>query len=743
MAKIIFFYTKFVHCFVSIEDFFLLKEKFRYLRYILIVWCAIGSWGVSSQEVDNWYSADRAVNTASPTGQLSLFTPYAPGDGTPVFGWYELVDYFPNYTQNAWEHPNPANYDQPWQNYPSHGFEHPSMPGYLTPTGSIPGRPTLRRNVMNFNPAIEFDPAGVGDALYFRAHARDESMIFVVFSAQGSGSTAATQSLLLGGDIANHLSSITNLSLGVSDGNRFSVGRTWRSGGEFYQAGSVDLLTRPTIGTFSRSYFGSDGENLKTWVNGLPDIDVSRNDPTAQETVFYYNRVGKHFNDSDPVIGVDPSNLSGHVAEILLMDGLTDANHVRRTESYLAIKYGITLNGSGSLGSLDGNHNYDYLAADGTVIWPVDASYRYDIAGIGKDRYHDQDNVTGDGIKLRYNLHQRISKSVNAEARVTISTNSNFSTDNLDNTRTAIDARHFIPMEHNYLIWGNDHASVMVTNVELPVGTVTERISREWKVKVTKSADADPILGVSVKMELTGSDITLSDQCSLYLMIDTDGDGDFTTGTITYIEAASIVGTDVFFDNIDFGDNNVFTIGYGDFTAPTASNPSPISVCDTIPDPDVSVVLDEDDNCAVDSVTHINDISDNQTNPETITRTYRVTDTSGNFTDVTQLIMVYTSPNAGTDNVIDICVNDSSVNLFAALGVADSGGSWDDVDGTGVDLSDPTNVDFTGVSSGRYNFDYTVAPAIGSPCANDSARVTVDVIDEPSAADAGTDMEQC
>ena len=43
-------------------------------------------------EVDTWYSADRAVNSAPlPNGQLQLFTPLAPADGTPVTWWYDLV----------------------------------------------------------------------------------------------------------------------------------------------------------------------------------------------------------------------------------------------------------------------------------------------------------------------------------------------------------------------------------------------------------------------------------------------------------------------------------------------------------------------------------------------------------------------------------------------------------------------------------------------------------------------------
>ncbi|WP_181899497.1 T9SS type B sorting domain-containing protein [Flagellimonas nanhaiensis] len=696
-----------------------------------------------AQQVDNWYSADRAINVPSTfPGALSEFTPYAPADGTPVNVWYELVDYSLAFRQDAMEHPNPLNYDQPWENYPNHGFEHPGGSGFLSPIGAIPGLPTLRRNIMNFNPAIEFDPSGPGDALYFRSHARNESIVFIVFAATGAGSTAETQSLLFGGDIDNHLNNHTNLSLGISNGNRFSIGRTWDTG-TFFQSGGVDLLERPTIGTFIRQT-GLNQETLNTRVNGLPDIfNLARNHPTADEGLFYYNRMGKHFNDTDGLGFTDPSNLDGHIAEVMLMDGITDANHIQRMESYLAVKYGITLNGAGGLGSVNGNTSYNYLAADGTVIWDFDLAnpYNYDIAGIGKDRFYD---VPG-GNRLRYNLYQRISKSVNTEAIVTMSTNTDFITDNLDDTRTAIDASPFTnPREHNYLLWGNDHASLSSTNVELPLGTVTERISREWKIQKTFSVGVTPISGVNVSIELSGSNITIIPDCALYLMIDTDGDGDFTTGPITYIEATVVdaLSRIAEFHNVDFENGEVFTIGYGDFTPPSGSIDD-VNVCDVVPPVNTADVYNLDDNCAVDTVTHIVDFSLGGTNPEIITRTYRISDTSGNFTDLIQTINVYTSPDAGGANIVNICVNDPPINLFTSLsGTPDPGGNWVDSDGTGVDLMDPSNVDFMGIPAGMYNFTYTITPIAPSPCLDDSATVTV-IISQTPMADAPADVESC
>ena len=692
---------------------------------------------MQGQQLDTWLTADRAVNTIpNPVGDIHLFTPYAPADGTPVTTWYDFVDYTP---QDAVLHPaNPADYPLA----PPAGFSYPG--GFLSPIGSVPGTPILRRDQINFNPSVEFNGNGDGEALHFRSNSRNEITVFIVFRGAGAGNTAETQRLLLGGDIDDHPNSVTNLSLGVSDGDRFSVGRTWRTdGGGFFQGGNIDLLQRPTIGMFLRDTLAlSSEETLRTRVNGLEDINVTRGGTKATNRLFYYYRLGKHFNSND-----SNRNYTGDIAEVLLFDGpIPEATYIQRAESYLAIKYGITLNSAGSLGSVSGNTSYDYLAADGTVIWPAGSPYIYDIAGIGKDRFDDLDGGDGttsyDDRKLRYNLYQRISKSVNAEAIVTMSTNTDFVNDNLDNTRTAIDTGGSVfSTNHNYLLWGNDHESLASTNVELP-SEMTLRISREWKVRMSQSGGVNPISGVSIKVDLSSSDILSNPACGIQLMIDTDGDGDFTTGPISYITATSVVDTDVFFDNVDFQDGDVFSIAFGDFTPPTASNPTPLTVCEVIPPPDTSVVTDEADNCAVASVTYIDDVSDNQSNPETITRIYRITDTSGNTTDVTQTITVYATPNAGGNNIVNICVGDPPIDLFANLsGTPDSGGIWNDDDGSGVDLSNPNNVDFIAVPAGMYNFTYTVSGT--APCPDDTATITINIAQPPTVANAGPDIEQC
>lgn len=88
--------------------------------------------------------------------------------------------------------------------------------------------------------------------------------------------------------------------------------------------------------------------------------------------------------------------------------------------------------------------------------------------------------------------------------------------------------------------------------------------------------------------------------------------------------------------------------------------------------------------------------------------------------------------NAGTDATISACSN-GTVNLLAALGGGVTAGSFSDDDGSGVNLSNPSSVDFTGVSNGSYQFTYTTIDNPSTPCPPDMATVTVNVTTSPVA----------
>jgi len=150
----------------------------------------------------------------------------------------------------------------------------------------------------------------------------------------------------------------------------------------------------------------------------------------------------------------------GRIAEVITYSAtnsdvdLTAARN--RIQSYLAVKYGITLGINGT--------SQDYVDSDGTVIWDqsVNTGYNYDIAGIGRDDAAE--------------LNQKQSSSVNdatdvtgpTEGILTIGLTDIYDT-NSDNV-TINAANTFNNKE--FLIWGNNGA-----NLDLAASAITVNMS--------------------------------------------------------------------------------------------------------------------------------------------------------------------------------------------------------------------------------------------------------------------------
>ena len=100
------------------------------------------------------------------------------------------------------------------------------------------------------------------------------------------------------------------------------------------------------------------------------------------------------------------------------------------------------------------------------------------------------------------------------------------------------------------------------------------------------------------------------------------------------------------------------TITIDDNINPTASNPAPVTVqcIGDVPAADISVVTDEADNCSVPVVAFVSDVSDGNTCPEIITRTYSVTDACLNQILVTQTITIDDNINPTASNPAPVTV---------------------------------------------------------------------------------------
>ncbi|WDV06009.1 S-layer homology domain-containing protein [Lysinibacillus irui] len=170
--------------------------------------------------------------------------------------------------------------------------------------------------------------------------------------------------------------------------------------------------------------------------------------------------------------GSDWHGFGGDVAEIILYDQLTSAD-APKIESYLAVKYGITLNGG----------NSDYIDTNGNPVWNADPIYKSNIAGIGRDDAED--------------LLQKQSQSINADKpQVAIGLGALAGT-NAENTNPLTDKQ--------YLIWGDNGKALTFTQ---PIEDTTEKghAERIWKVQNTNNVGQ---VQIAIPADAVDADATL------------------------------------------------------------------------------------------------------------------------------------------------------------------------------------------------------------------------------------------
>ena len=129
---------------------------------------------------------------------------------------------------------------------------------------------------------------------------------------------------------------------------------------------------------------------------------------------------------------------------------------------------------------------------------------------------------------------------------------------------------------------------------------------------------------------------------------------------------------------------------------PTGTAPPDLTVQCTaaVPAPDIALITDEADDCAINPiVTHVGDVSDGNNCPEVITRTYNIADDSGNSIDVTQLITVNDDINPTGTAPADL-----SLQCAANLPVADITSITDEADNC---TANPTVTHIGDVSDGN------------------------------------------
>lgn len=113
---------------------------------------------------------------------------------------------------------------------------------------------------------------------------------------------------------------------------------------------------------------------------------------------------------------------------------------------------------------------------------------------------------------------------------------------------------------------------------------------------------------------------------------------------------------------------------------------------------------------------------------------YTVTITDANLCTNTATVTVTSvqPPNAGSDNLLQVCNDNSTYDIQAQLAAHDAGGSWNDDNSSGIDINTaPSATSFLGLVAGTYTYTYTVTGNIA--CPPDDATITVEVFEANQA----------
>ena len=275
------------------------------------------------------------------------------------------------------------------------------------------------------------------------------------------------------------------------------------------------------IYTTDMTYPGSDAPS-HLYINGI----VNSTSPTTGVT---HEGTGAFAIGGSLVNGED---IDGRIAEFIMYNTVLSTTNRQQVESYLAIKYGVTLTN-------------DYLDSNATpnTVFNLDGVYVNDIIALSKD--------------AKANLDQRISKSINNGSVLTLSTDTNFSSENSTHNDTLT--------EDGYLVIGHDGSSITSTQTNDLHSDFIRRSPREWKVQRTETVG-------SVNMSFTT--LPTLNAFETYVLIE-DTDGDFSNGHSVLATSTSNV-----FQGVNFSSGtNYFTVAIvgiaslGD-TAISVSSPS-------------------------------------------------------------------------------------------------------------------------------------------------------------------------
>lgn len=337
-------------------------------------------------------------------------------------------------------------------------------------------RPVFIENGLNFNPAINFD----GNNDFLRTdNGWDSHSVIVVFNpTENLGANTTVQTVLVY-DVPNN--NIVDSGIGLGNLSTFSSAYAACSNNYFWNSGDQDVPgSVPEFVGCSGDVNNSTDDAVIAVVRPnvnetLPEHKLWGQDQVT--TVINPQEYGVH-SDRPFTVGQRHGGglfYEGDVLEAISYSSRVSDQDIRKIESYLAVKYGLTLNQ---------NTPQNYLSSTGASIYDIDNSYNFNIAGIGRD--------DASGLNQKQSTSSTInSVHTNNPGIVTVGLN------NLANTNA--NNMNSFTNDLSFLLWANNGASTSISTLVSSVpngGVPINRMDRIWKIQETGTV-GDVVVSIS------------------------------------------------------------------------------------------------------------------------------------------------------------------------------------------------------------------------------------------------------
>lgn len=335
----------------------------------------------------------------------------------------------------------------------------------------------------------------------------------------------------------------------------------YNNGNDALQFRNLTNKGRIAIGKLSSTSINAS----RDWVEDFkPNITSYRGNRSGSGTMYGYNKgallptptIASQSSGNDGLyVGyastIGTSAYNGYIHEFIFFNIDLDDLQMNKIHTYLAIKYGVTLDHSA--GGTDG----DYTSTNGITIWDASLApeYHKDVIGIGRDDAEGlnqkQSHAFGDSIRIYISNLEAYNEMNNGSFQYDVS---------------------YVLMGHNT----GELCNAISTSNEIPSG-ITTRIDQEYKVTKTNFNQTfnwdliiDTCSGFSANINLT----------NLSLLVDNDGDFsdatvfDQTDGLTFSLSGNTITVSGISALHIPDNSTKYITLGYNQITYSIIPGPS-------------------------------------------------------------------------------------------------------------------------------------------------------------------------